>query len=100
MTALAPTPSQIGQCDCPFNHFAPRNPAAHAPSRGSSGIRNEYWTCQRSFSTGQLSFELAPRVGVERCTLTEQQDDKAKGQRRFRRGNHEHEDDKRLPAEV
>ena len=38
-TALTPTPIQIGQCDLPFSHCAPKNPAMTAPISGSSGIR-------------------------------------------------------------
>ena len=39
IAALAPTVSQIGQCDCPLIHLAPKNPATIAPRRGNSGIR-------------------------------------------------------------
>jgi hypothetical protein len=42
MIALAPTPSQIGQCDCPFSHLAPKNPAIAAPMSGSRGISHGY----------------------------------------------------------
>ena len=40
-TADAPTPSQIGQCDCPLRNFAPRKPLTHAPIKGRSGISQE-----------------------------------------------------------
>src|SRR5690348_3787933 len=32
--ALMPTPIQIGQCDRPFSHFAPKKPAITAPAKG------------------------------------------------------------------
>src|SRR5437773_294538 len=40
-SALIPTPIQIGQCDCPLSHLAPKNPEISAPIKGSSGMRNE-----------------------------------------------------------
>ena len=39
ITALPPTPSQIGQCDCPLSHLAPKNPAIPAAISGRSGIK-------------------------------------------------------------
>ena len=36
--ALAPTPSQIGQCDFCLRNRAPKNPEIAAPISGSSGI--------------------------------------------------------------
>src|SRR5436190_13237480 len=41
-SAEKPTPIQIGQCDRPFSHLAPKKPATIAPSNGARGIRNEY----------------------------------------------------------
>src|SRR5947207_9522243 len=36
--ALHPTPIQIGQCELPLSHFAPKKPEIAAPMSGSNGI--------------------------------------------------------------
>src|SRR5580704_16961902 len=72
ISALAPTPSQMGQWDWPRRIFAPRNPAMIAPNSGSSGIRYEYLIANRSIHS---PFQIAPRIGIQRVFLPEEQDD-------------------------
>src|SRR5258706_12642012 len=39
--AVAPTPIQIGQCECPLSHRGPKNPELNAPTSVSGGIKKE-----------------------------------------------------------
>src|ERR1051325_8508343 len=44
ITALSPTPIQIGQCEFCFSQRAPANPATIAPMSGKNGINHENLT--------------------------------------------------------
>src|SRR5438874_2596574 len=120
--ALHPTPIQIGQCELPLSHRAPKKPDTAAPSSGSSGISQANlmanrcsMNCYLRFDIGGLrkwvikppttnpqtsSFQFAPRLRVERVFLAEQQDDQPQRQRRLGRRDHQDEDHKCLPAEI